>query len=275
MVSATDRRGAPLDAVRADERRLVVCWQHPLTRAVEEIGLLTFDGSAYRFQYLERARTVDGFQPLIGFDDFGEAYESDELFPFFAQRVMDPRRPDYIRFVEGLSVDPDDEDSPWELLARTRGKREGDTIQLFPAPRVSEHGWECSFLVHGTRHMTLKTVPIGDEMRGKYSSEQFEEILSGLAPGDPLQLQPEPANEWTDSALLVLDAGGHPLGYVPNLLLEAVQNALTNGDVHLFVERVNPPEAGWHLRVLARLDAESDQPFDFFSSDQFRPALAS
>lgn len=247
--------------------RLLVCWQHPATRAIEPVGVLSYAGKLYQFQYLVRAAEVDGFPGLLGFDDLTGTYVSEELFPFFSQRVMDPRRPDYQRYVTELSLTG--EDTPWELLARTHGKREGDTILVFPVPHAEERGWQCSFLVHGIRHMMRKSVSVDGEDRGSYSSDEMELMLESLRAGDQLLLSPEPTNAWSETAVLVLDDARRPIGYVPDLLAPAVSAALQAGEVRLTVERTNPRAAGWHLRVLAKLEVTTETTFNLLDDPTF------
>src|SRR6266566_5922475 len=74
-------------------RRLVVAWQHPVDRSIEPIGFLANDGAIYRFTYIRNALKVKDFRPLLGFADLRCSYSSENLFPLFAQRAMDPRRP--------------------------------------------------------------------------------------------------------------------------------------------------------------------------------------
>ncbi|MGV3732063.1 MAG: hypothetical protein ACO1N6_01515 [Microcella sp.] len=272
MRSVIDERG---DASIVDDamRRLVVCWQHPLTRAIEPIGLLSSDDETFRFEYLARASEVEGFRPLLGFPEFASSYESKELFPFFAQRVMDPRRPDFARYLQELAVE-ESESTPWELLARTQGKREGDTILLYPVPRQTGDGWHWVYLVHGIRHLMTKSVPLGSDSVGPYSHEELETILSELSQGDVLELYPEPSNEWSDSAMLVLDAKGRPFGYVPDLLLEPIHSAMFDGKLHNVVEKVNGPEAGWHLRVLVRAKSADADGLDLLAAEKFKLATS-
>ena len=110
----------------AAARRLVVAWQHPGTRAIEPVGFLSYDDHLYRFAYIQNALSVDGFRPLLGFDDLRRAYSSERLFPLFAQRAMDARRADYGRYVASLGLEgkwPE----PWEQIARSQGRRERAT----------------------------------------------------------------------------------------------------------------------------------------------------
>src|SRR5690349_4778164 len=111
-------------------RRLIVTWQHPTDLDIQPIGFLSLEEELYRFAYIESALHVRDFRPLLGFSDLRRRYESAELFPLFAQRAMDPRRPDYERYVRRLGLAADT--TPWEQIARSGGRRQGDTLQLFP-----------------------------------------------------------------------------------------------------------------------------------------------
>jgi len=85
--------------------KAVAQWQHPVERSIEPVGFLTYDGHTYRFAYVRNALHVEDFRPLLGFADLHRSYSSTELFPLFAQRAMDPRRPDYHRYVERLGLE--------------------------------------------------------------------------------------------------------------------------------------------------------------------------
>lgn len=270
MVSATQTRDSGLPTSSVDESRLIVSWQHPDVRAMEPIGVLSYDGALYRFEYLERARTLDGFQPLLGFPEIGKTYTSDELFPLFAQRAMDPRRADFARYVADLSLGT--ESTPWEQIARSGGTREGDTLQLFPVPRFVDGRWHCYFLASGIRYMATKTVKINDESRGAYSPQELEALLASLHVDEPLIIHAEPDNNWSSLALLLTTSKGDPLGYVPHLLVDALRAPVSDGRVKVAVERINPIESGWHMRLLVEMDADLDREFEFFSSDAWSTA---
>ncbi len=248
-------------------RRLVVTWQHPVSRAIEPVALLTFDGERYRFAYLQNATSVKDFRPLLGFPVLEQTYESEALFPLFAQRVMDPRRPDYERYVARLGLE--DDASPWEQIARSQGRRQGDTIQLFPEPVITGDHLLCRFLVHGSRHVPDRPVVLaGKSVR--VSSDDLERALAGLGPGSPLQLVAEPANPVNSEAIVTATADGVPIGWVPNLLVHDLQTLLGKTDVSVSVEHVNGPDAPWHLRVLAGLEALVPDGFRFFAGSQWR-----
>jgi len=214
---------------------MIVAWQHPDTRLIAPVGVLEEGvGQGYRFRYLRHAAAVGGFQPFLGFPDLMAVYESARLFPFFAQRVMSDKRPDFSLYLRQLHLGEDA--SPWEQMARSEGRRTGDTVQVFPVPVVRPDGSStCRFLVHGIRHVRGGALP-------------------PLTPGDGLIARAEPTNPVNPDAVLVCSGSGEPLGYVPDMLLEHLRVIARTDAFDLTVEHVNGPEAPPHLRLLARLD---------------------
>ncbi len=247
-------------------RRLVVAWQHPVDRSIEPVGFLSYDGRVYEFRYIRNALQVKDFQPLLGFGDLRRSYASEELFPLFAQRAMDPRRPDYQRYVDRLGLEGDP--GPWEQIARSEGRREGDTIQLFPEPVVHGGELECLFLVHGIRHVHEKPKILNGHAI-EVTREQVEVVLARLHRGDVLGLVPEPQNEWNRLAVLVTGAPQMPVGWVPDLLLEDLHRLLQRAHVTVTAEHVNGPDAPSHMRLLARLRAAPAGSFRFFTGERW------
>jgi hypothetical protein len=205
---------------------------------------------------------VAGFRPLLGFPDFYKLYRSDSLFPLFAQRVMDPRRPDYSRYVTQLGLPEDSK--PWEQIARSGGRRSGDTLQLFPVPTVVDHRFSCAFLVHGIRHVSKNVLHLatGDH---RVPQDEVLRTLDRLKPGDELALIPEPGNAVNRNALLVAE-NETPIGYVPDLLVDDLAD-LRGGGLSALVEVVNGSDAPWHLRLLGRLEGGLPEGFEFFSRE--------
>lgn len=205
--------------------QLLVSRQDPTTRAFTRVGTLSFDGSRYTFSYDSTAKRALPGLPL------GKTHESETLFPIFAERVIDPQRPERAETLEHLGL-PDDA-GPFEVLAVSGGGRTGDTYELTPLPHPG--AVSLPFLVHGVR----------------YLAQEERDAIDQLRPGDRLSLRCEPDNPVNSRALLVTQDGGK-LGYVPDPLLDYVHKII-EGDHELFVERVNPAEAGLHMRLLVRL----------------------
>jgi hypothetical protein len=259
--------GKPPSRSSGIAQRLVVAWQHPVERSIEPVGFLTYDGHTYRFAYVRNALHVKDFRPLLGFADLHRSYSSTELFPLFAQRAMDPRRPDYHRYVERLGLEG--EPGPWEQITRSQGRRQGDTIQLLPEPALNGDELTCLFLVHGARHAHEKPrILDGQEIR--VTRQQVETALEQLVPGDKLALAAEPGNPVNPLAIMVVGSGT-PIGWVPDLLAEDLHRLMRTANVTVTVEHVNGPDAPWHLRLLARLRAAPARDFRFFTGERWMP----
>ncbi len=257
---------APSNPATAATRRLIVTWQHPDSRWIEPVGFLSYDGELYSFDYIRHALQVADFQPLLGFGDVHHSYKSEILFPLFAQRVMDPRRPDYHRYVERLGLTEDA--SPWEQIARSQGRRQGDSLQLLPEPVISDENLTCLFLVNGMRHVPSRPVTLGGRQL-RVTSEQVESALSELRPGDPLRLISEPSNKFNPLAIMVTGSSSTPLGWVPNLLVEDLNRLLALTAVQVTAVHINGPDAPWHLRLLAQLSATHIGNFRFFTDNRW------
>jgi hypothetical protein len=232
------------------------------------VGFLTYDGRIHRFTYIRNARNVKGFRPLPGFEGLEGTYQSEDLFPLFAQRAMDPRRPDYRRYVERLGLEGNP--GPWEQIARSQGHREGDTIQLFPEPTVEAGEAQCLFLVHGVRHAhkgtrTLNGFPV------QVTRDEVEAALAGLHRGDRLEIIPEPENEKNPQAIVVMGSPRVPVGWVPNLLVEDLHRLMQRARINATVEHVNGPDAPAHLRLLACLRGAPASGFRFFTGEKWEP----
>ena len=205
--------------------RLLVSRQDPDTRLYSTVGELRRDGGDYIFRYDDEAK-----HPLPGLP-LGVEHRGSELFPIFSERILSARRPDHAVALEQLGLPADAE--PFEVLAVSGGRRTGDTYEVTPLPDPGDV--ELPFLVHGIRHLT----------------ETERAHVDGLAPGQLLALRPEPTNIKNKRALLVADDGTR-LGYVPDPLVEYVHQIIQREHT-LRVERVNPPDAGYHLRLLVVL----------------------
>jgi hypothetical protein len=239
-------------------RRLAVAWQHPDIRSIQPVGLLSHMGDHYEFHYVQNAKDLAGFVPFVGFASLEQVYTSRRLFPLFAQRVMDYRRPDYVQFVRTLDLSP--EATPWEQLTRSEGRRSGDTIVLFPEPIVKDEGRSCcNFFVHGIRHMARARADVEDQLRR-------------LNKGDSLALVEEPGNPVNPRALLTSTVNGDcPLGWVPDILLDYVHAIRDSGEYQLTVRQINGPEVPIHQRLLVRLEGRVPPGFSAFSGDRWAP----
>lgn len=236
---------------------LIVAWQDPTVRLISPVGLLDIEGGQYCFRYIRRAQDLESFRPILGFPELDRVYESESLFPFFSQRVMMPRRPDYERYLGQLSLARDAE--PMEVLGRSQGQRHGDCYQLLPVPTVSaDGGTSYIFLVNGIRHML--DVDAGVESR-----------LAALRPGDSLYLANEETNEFNPRAILVTADRSHRIGWVPDLLLDYVHEIRNFSRECVSVVHVNGPDVDPHLRLMVKIQGRVRPGYDPLGDPSWRP----
>lgn len=221
-------------------KALVLIWQNPETRRFVKVGQVDSLPDGYvAFHYLDSAWDDPSFVPLMEYPDRDLAYVSNELPAFFANRVLSTARPNYARYLDWLGVDAlEDEDVPFEVLARTGGGRATDTFHVVDLPANHEHGFSSRFFVSGVRY-----------------SEDADRVVPTLRAGDRLELELEEANPSNPHAVLVNAGDGRRVGYVPDWLCSDVRDLINQSwNISAVVERVNPG-APSHVRVLCRIDA--------------------
>ncbi|MCZ2343907.1 MAG: HIRAN domain-containing protein [Bacteroidales bacterium] len=225
------------------------------------VGRLERIDSGYRFVYTKGARELKGFQPFPGLSDLGAVYESDELFPLFANRLLARSRPEYQQYLEWNGFDPNNPPEPIALLRVTEGQRATDQLEILPCPLPDEERrYLTKFFVHGIR----------------WTSPSAIEQIHKLKPGDHLGLLPDINNEVDPNAVAVRNLGGtekHLLGYVPRYLAYDVRKlclSCTPGAAVLTVERVNP-DAPLQFRLLCRLRACWPADFTPCSDGLYQP----
>lgn len=233
-----------------DPQAIFLAWQDPASRAWFPIGKLTCEaGEVYRFVYtsgFEQARMKAGLTPLIGFPEVQQIYESTELFPLFANRVMSRSREEYSSYLARFGL-AEEGASMLALLARSQGRRSTDSFEIFAHPLTTganvEGGaprYEIDFFVHGIRHMPPSASARAAELR----------------PGERLRLMPDPDNPEDPAAVALRTEDKVLLGYVPRYYcadLGALRAAQAPASVRVVL--VNEPPTPIQQRVMVHLEA--------------------
>lgn len=240
-------------------RRLYVTCRHP-SGSIIPVGLLTqrvTDGqTSYEFVYLKLAEQQESFDPLPGFPDLHRRYQSTRLFPLFANRQMPRERPDYDAFVQQLDLTA--EADPFEVLARSEGRRATDRIEVFAAPSRIGDQLVSLFFARGVRHV-----------------DGASDAIASLMEGDELILVDDPANEFNKRAMLLNTRTGHAVGYAPDYLVDTIHDLRERDEssVRVTVEHVNSVETPPHMRLLCRLTAPWPDFTEPLSGPEFRPLV--
>jgi len=252
--------------VIVNAKRLIVTWQDSKTRKYFPVGRLSLLGSPREPKYLfvytkgiwEAAER--GFRPFAAFPDVKQRYESTELFPFFANRLLPESREEREEFVRGLGLDPV-KASPLEVLARSGGRRTTDSVETLALPETENSGRNYLayfFLSHGLRHMP----------------DFAEDYARKLKPGDELFLMHDLQNVVDRRALLLRTEDNCPLGFLPRHLLDDTWGLIENGEsLKVSVEKINLSPFPIQQRVLCRMTAIAPEGFSPCSGEAYQPLL--
>ncbi|WP_449416093.1 HIRAN domain-containing protein [Phormidium nigroviride] len=241
---------------------LFLAWQDQNSRSWFTIGRLTFDGINYEFTYTQgvlEAQEKGGFEPLASFPRLGEVYTSTYLFPVFANRLMPKSRPDYLSFIRWLNLSQDERD-PIAILARSGGRRETDTLTVFPCPELDSEGrYNLHFFLHGLRYLPPCAI----------------ERINRLETGEKLLLAHEFQNPKDPKALTLNTDDRYIVGYCPQYLNSEIFEVLLRNPslVEVRVERVNQPPTPLQFRLLCNITAQCYDGFCPFSSDEYQPFI--
>jgi hypothetical protein len=238
---------------------LFVAWQAPApTRAWFPIGRLDVESSDhFLFRYMHGALDAEknsGFRPLVSFPDFKGRYESNELFPLFKNRVLDPSRKDFAEYLGWLDLDPQHAD-PIEILGLTGGERQTDSIEVFPKiVKRADRSFSCRFFLHGLRHVSVSARDKANE----------------LSPGAALQVAVELNNPMGGLAIQLQTADGHMIGWAPRYLVRDLIDVINeHPEVSASVVRVNEFGAPLARRILIELKGRLPAGYEPMSGPQF------
>jgi hypothetical protein len=247
-------------------RTLYLAWQDQVkTRRWFPVGRLDVEKEThnYRFRYIQGALDAQkdaGFEPLISFPELRRDYTSDDLFPLFLNRLMNPDRQEFNDLVEQLALTPEKAD-PIEILSITGGFRETDNLEVFPKiDKRPDGGITCRFFLHGYRHINAPS----------------QERLKIVKAGDQLRLAIELNNPATKIAVQLQSGEDyHMLGWAPRYLIKDLILALMEQpfDVTAKVIKVNPEPAPAKQRVLIELDGQLPESHKPMSTAEFVPLV--
>jgi HIRAN domain len=240
---------------------LLVAWRSgsPERGGWGPVGRLDYHDTVYRFVYTKGARSLAGFQPFPEMEDLEEIYESTELFPMFANRLLPATRPEYDAYLRWGGFDPSNPPDPISILGVTEGMRQTDSIEVFPCPTPDNDGcYVNKFFVHGLRYM----------------APAAHEKVNQLTPGQKLFLMADLSNPSDQQAVaLRTETERLLLGYVPRYLARDVWKLLVECDlstITVCVERVNC-DAPLQQRLLCRMCACWPEEFSPCNDEAFFP----
>ncbi len=195
-------------------------------------------------------------------DRLDQVYESEELFPLFANRLLSRSRPEYEHYLQWSGFDPENPPDPIVVLGVTEGIRQTDAVEVFPCPVPDSEGcYFNKFFLHGIRWLPPAAI----------------ERIAKLTTGENLKLIFDFQNDHDPQAVAVrTDVERTLIGYVPRYFAHDVWQLLQQCDVNfikLQVDRVNP-DAPLQSRLLCRIQACWPAGFQPCSGVDFLPIPA-
>jgi len=239
--------------------KLFIAWQNSDTREWRPVGRLTLHGKRYRFVYTKGAKKATGFVPFGRMHDLNTIYESAELFPLFANRVLPKNRPEYDQYLEWLNI-PRGKDEPLALLSRTGGMRGTDSLMVFACPEPLDGKYLVHFFCHGISHLPQESL------------RTIEELKIGTR----LYLMLDIQNDFDPMAVaLRTEQPTVIVGYVPRYFtmdFRKLVTGATQDTVDVSVEGINR-EAPVQLRLLCKISADWPKQFRACSGTDFEPIV--
>jgi hypothetical protein len=235
------------------EKKIYVVWQDRNSRKHFPVAELTREDGTFYFNYIKGAKEAMslGFQPFLSFPELDLKYTSQELFPFFKNRMLQPSREEYVQSVKSLGLSPENAD-PLDILSRSGGKRATDALEIFaPAQIIVNSDSEKAvvkyfFLVHGLSHMRT----CAQSLSGKE-----------IAPGDSLYIMHDMQNPVDNNAIVLRTEDYCNIGFIPNFLLHDIwQIAINAENINFKVFQVNLNQP-LQQRILCEVSAKIKSDF--------------
>ncbi len=194
------------------DTKLWLIWKEPKERRRYIIGELLYDGSIYRFKYINpelNSAKEKGLDFFPGFNEIDKEYESTTgLFSNIESRLPNISRPEYLEILNTYDLEPNA--SQIEILKKTKGRLLTDNFEFVPEFDKNK----IEFEIAGTRH-----------------TKDFKKYKKIFEINDNLILEREPENEFDENAIKVLckkNGKVYMLGYAPRFYSKELTKMLKN-----------------------------------------------
>lgn len=236
-------------------------WQDPDSRAWHPVAKLMRLQNCYIFAYTNGARKSRNFVPFGNMSDVEAIYVSETLFPLFANRLMNDRRPEFKEYAKWTGMSAPQQTDPLLIMARMEGARATDSLRVYPAPEPDrDNMYRTVFFSHGIR----------------YLPKSAQQRTFQLGRDEPLFAMMDCQNQSDHKAIALRTSDpAEIVGYCPRNLSDDISKLMKNPDNRLRVKiKLVNYDAPPQFRLLC--EATSMWPKDFapFSNDEHKTIVS-
>lgn len=232
--------------------KFILNWQDPENRRWHSVGKLIRDKGLYFFVYTKGATLSSRFVPFGNMSKLDRAYVSETLFPIFANRILNEKRPEFNKYSKWSGLLENNTADPLLLMARMGGGRATDAMQVYPIPEKDPDGkYRTVFFIHGISHI----------------SESSQRRCVSLASNDQIYAMLDVQNPYDEHAIALRT--GDPaefIGYCPRYLAQDVGKLLAAPRSNLIV-RVKKVNHDAPMQYSLLCEIEANWPVDFEPCD--------
>jgi hypothetical protein len=221
------------------------------------VACLEKDNDLFCLSYTKGCKQIKSFNGF-GSLNITKKHYSEELFPFFKNRLLSKNRPEYTKFIQWMELNNDTHDC-FDILTLTEGKRETDTIEIFVCPQKINNNFIVKFFTHGVRHTHSANI----------------EGLELVKNGTKIFLTHDFQNNYDSNAFLIrTDDPIVLLGYLPRYLSTDISTSknimgIESKDIFVRLLKVND-QAPLAYRFLCELEAPWLDNFNPCTSEEYQ-----
>lgn len=228
-----------------------IIWQDQYSKLWHPVAKLTRENGLFRLNYTKGAVSSSNFIPFPKMDDLGKVYESNELFPFFQNRILPKSRPEFRSLISWLDMTIENFD-PLEYLGVTGGVRKTDNYRILKLPELKNGKYVYDFLISGIH----------------YIDDFSKNRVLKLKEGSELEFFFEDDNPVDKNAIALKDKEtGAFIGYCPRYLVNDFRKLIgdnSNKKATFKVKKINS-DAPASYRVVCR--------FESADVDEYKPLM--
>lgn len=208
------------------------------------VGKLIKEKEYYCFSYTEGVSDFSNFSCFGGMFDKSKLYYSRELFPLFANRILNKARPEYPDYLRWLDLEYAQEyNLDMNILARSGGERMTDSLRVFPRLEPDEEGNYTFYFINALDSNYLGTIEENDTILLKYTKDNKEVVLE--------------------------DSNNIRIGKCPEYLINTLFSKLSENSFNIFVHKPNW-DAISQFRILFRVEFKLPEGNDLYSNKEYK-----